>query len=222
MGSVLFSSSNRKLRRGQAALLLALILLLAAPLVAQKAAPSASAPTVAVTFNLRSSELTVVDAKYRVFYNKFEKKSLPIQGYDLPSAIRDEVMTTLAGDKRFQWRAAGEEDKLDAAKLADEKHRTPDLLSSAKADRVLLVDVGGFSAFQSGMYHNMFIQATVTMIDRASGRKLWKHGIFEKIKFSGNLEKLQSEDQKQLKENVNTLIEKACQRIKTKVAGSKV
>jgi hypothetical protein len=182
-----------------------------------------SPPQVAVVFNLQSNDLTVIDAKYRVFYNKFEKKTLPIQGYDLRGAIQDEFMTTLAADTRYKWRVANADDKLDGAALADEKRRTPDMVSSAKADRVLVVDVAGFGAWITGLAKDrMEILAYVTMLDRATGRKLWKEKIFEKVGFSGDLQKLQAEEQKEMKQGINSLIEKACQATKTKMADNKV
>ncbi len=214
-------TNNSQLRR--AALLLA-VWLVAAPLLAQqKSADSPSLPQVVVVINLRSSELTVIDAKYRVFYNKFEKKTLPIQGYDLRSAIQDEVMTRLAEDKRFQWRMASDDDKVDPVKLADEKTRTAAMVSSAKADRVLLVDVWGFGAWVTALAADrMDAGFDFVMLDRVSGRKLWKQRIIERVKFSGDLQKLQADNQKELKEGVNTLIEKVCQKMKTKIAEKKV
>ena len=213
--SVLFPIAPSYLRR--AALL---TLFIAAPLLAQTKAPaSPSVPQVAVVINLRSSELTVIDAKYRVFYNKFEKKTLPIQGYDLRSAIQDEVMTRLAEDKRFQWRMASDDDQLDPVKLADEKHRTAEMVSTPKADRVLLVDVWGFGAWVTALAADrMDAGFDFVMLDRATGRKLWKHRIVERIKFSGDLQKLQADNQKELKEGVNKLIENVCQKMKTKIA----
>ncbi|HEX9119974.1 MAG TPA: hypothetical protein VF840_05500 [Terriglobales bacterium] len=194
----------------------------AIPLAAQ-APPASSTPQVVVVFNLRSNDLSLIDHKYRVFYNKFERKNLPIEGYDLRGAVQDEVMNTLATDKRYQWRVATDGDKLDPVQLANEKLRTAEMLSNAQADRVLVVDVAEFGAMISGLAQDrMWIAANVTMLDRASGRKLWKHGISEKIPFSGDLQKLQSENQKELKEGVNSLIEKACVKLKAKVAESKI
>jgi hypothetical protein len=96
------------------------------------------------------------------------------------------------------------------------------MVSSAKADRVLLVDVWGFGAWISGLAKDRLDAGVdLVMLDRATGRKLWKHRIIEKIPFSGNLEKLQAENQKELKEGVNTLIEKVCLKMKSKVAESK-
>jgi hypothetical protein len=203
------------------ALLLALVFMVI-PLAAQT--PSAgSTPQVVVVFNLRSSDLLVIDHKYRVFYNKFERKNLPIEGYDLRSAVQDEVMNTLAQDKRYQWRVATEADKLDPVQLADEKLRTPAMLANAQADRVLVFDVIEFGAWISGLAKDrMEIMAHVTMLDRATGKKLWKQKIWEKIPFSGDLQKLQGENQKELKEGINSLIEKACLKLKTKVAEAKI
>lgn len=202
--------------------LLLVLTSVAIPLAAQ-APPASSTPQVVVVFNLRSNDLSLIDHKYRVFYNKFERKNLPIEGYDLRGAVQDEVMNTLATDKRYQWRVATEADKLDPVQLANEKLRTAEMLSNAQADRVLVVDVAEFGAMISGLAQDrMWIAANVTMLDRASGRKLWKHGISEKIPFSGDLQKLQGENQKELKEGVNSLIEKACVKLKAKVAESKI
>ena len=204
---------------------LALLLVLssvAIPLAAQTP-PASSAPRVVVVFNLRSNDLQVIDHKYRVFYNKFEKKNLPIEGYDLRGAVQDEFMNALAADKRYEWRVVTEADKLDAVQLADDKLRTPEMLSNAQADRVLVVDVVEFGAWITGLAKDrMEIMANVTMLDRTSGKKLWKHRIWEKIPFSGDLQKLQSENQKELKEGVNSLIEKASVKLKAKVAESKI
>ncbi|MBZ5513041.1 MAG: hypothetical protein LAN70_17985 [Acidobacteriia bacterium] len=204
---------------------LALLLVLsfvAIPLAAQTP-PASSAPRVVVVFNLRSNELQLIDHKYRVFYNKFEKKNLPIEGYDLRGAIQDEVMNTLVTDSRYQWRVATEADKLDAAQLAEEKTRTPEMLSNAQADRVLVVDVNAIGGMITGLGKDqMWIGMVVTMLDRASGRKLWKKGVGDTIPFSGDLQKLQSENQKELKEGINTLIEKTCVKLKAKVAESKI
>lgn len=195
---------------------------MAMPLTAQSSSAGAT-PQVVVVFNLRSTDLSMIDHKYRVFYNKYERKNLPIQGYDLRSAVQDEVMHTLAEDKRFQWRAATEADKLDPVQLADEKLRTPAMLSNAQADRVLVVDVDQLGGMISGLGKDrMWIGMVVTMLDRASGRKLWKKKVGDTIPFSGDLQKLQSEDQKELKEGVNSLIEKACLKLKAKLAETKI
>jgi hypothetical protein len=221
MGAPMFRSPLFHFIARHLALLLVL-LFVAIPLAAQ-APPAGATPQVVVVFNLRSNDLLVIDHKYRVFYNKFERKNLPIEGYDLRGAVQDEFMNTLATDKRYQWRLATEADKLDAAQLAEEKTRTAEMLSSAQADRVLVVDVVEFGAWISGLAKDrMEIVAIVTMLDRTSGKKLWKHRIWEKIPFSGDLQKLQSENQKELKEGVNSLIEKASVKLKAKVAESKI
>lgn len=198
-----------------------LIVCVASPGVTQTGA--SSSPTVAVVINLRSSDLTVIDHKYRVFFNKFEKKTLPIQGYDLRSAITDEVMLRLSEDKRYQWRLATADEQLDAAKLADDKLRTPAMTAGAKADRVLVVDVWGFGAWITGLAADrMDAGFDFVMLDRTSGRKLWKQRVIERVKFSGDLQKLQADNQKELKEGVNKLIEQVCQKMKTKIAEKKV
>lgn len=195
--------------------------LVAVPFLAQAQTPAV--PEVAVVLNLRSNDLTVIDHKYRVFYNKFEKKTLPIQGYDLRSAITDEVMLRLAEDKRYKWRLATAEENLDAAQLADDKLRTPAGTAGAKADRVLVVDVWGFGAWVSGLAADrMDAGFDFIMLDRASARKLWRQRVIERTKFSGDLAKLQADNQKELKEGVNKLIEQVCQKMKTKIAAKKV
>ncbi len=200
--------------------LLAVLMVLLVPLVAQTK-PETVAPQVVVVFNLASTDLSVIDHKYRVFYNQYERKNLPIEGYDLLGAIQDEVMNRLAEDRRFEWRKATDADKLDPAQISDEKRRTPQMLASVEANRVLVVDVDGFGAFITGLAKDRLeVTAEVTMLDRSTGRKLWKTKIWEKIPFSGDLQTLQADNQKEMKAGINTLIEKASQKLKTKVAES--
>lgn len=211
----------RKCLPACAALFVALIILWSYPAAAQQT-PAPSTPQVVVVFHLRSTDLTVIDHKYRVFFNKYEKKTIPIDNYDLRSAIEDEFMSALAADKRMQWRLATADDKLDPAALAEEKTRTAAMLASAQGDRVLIVDVQGFGGLISGLASDRLeVGLVATLLDRASGRKIWKHKVYEKIPFSGDLQKLQAENQKEMKEGINALIEKSAAKLTEKVTQSK-
>jgi len=201
-------------------------LLLAAvslPVLAQQpSAPAApAAPQITVLVNLRSTDVTITDIKFRAFYNKIENKVIPLTDYDLKAAIQDEVMLALAEDKRAQWRLATDEEKLDGTALADDKQRTSAMLASVKGDRVLLVDVYGVSGFIHSMVKNMVIGINVLLLDR-DGRKLWKKGVSAKMKFPGSIEESQADHQKGLKQAVNTLIEKSCENLKAKVREQKI
>lgn len=200
-----------------------LLLLASAMPMASQTPPVPANPEVAVVFHLPSTDFEVVDHKYRVFYNKFEKKSLPIEGYDLRSALQDEVMNTLSADTRYRWRLATDTDKLDAAQLADEKHRTAAMVANAQADRVLVVHLSALGGMITGLAKDkMWIGLVVSMVDRGTGRQLWKKSLTENIPFSGDLQKLQSDNQKEMKEGINTLIEKGCIKLKAKVAETKI
>jgi len=194
------------------------------PALAQQpnAAPAPPAgPQVVVLVNLRSKDVTITDIKFRAFYNKVENKVIPLTDYDLQAAIQDEVMLRLADDKRVQWRLATAEDKLDGIALADDKQRTPAMLASLKGDRVLVVDVYGVRGYIHSMVKNMVIGVNVILLDR-DGRKLWKKGVSAKMKFPGSIEESQADNQKGLKQAVNTLIEKFCESMKSKVGEQKI
>jgi len=194
------------------------------PALAQQpsAAPAPSAaPQVVVVINLRSKDVTITDIKFRAFYNKIENKVIPLTDYDLQAAVQDEVMMALAEDKRAQWRLATDEDKLDGIALADDKQRTPAMLASVKGDRVLVVDVYGVQGYIHSMVKNMVIGVNVILLDR-DGRKLWKKGVSERMKFPGSIEESQADNQKGLKQAVNTLIEKFCESLKSKVGEKKI
>jgi len=213
--------TGKTLRRFLGWLLLAAVSL---PVLAQQpsATPAAPAtPQVVVLVNLRSNDVTITDIKFRAFYNKVENKVIPLTDYDLKAALQDEVMLALAEDKRAQWRLATDEEKLDGTALADDKHRTSAMLASVKGDRVLLVDVYGVSGFIHSMVKNMVIGVNVLLLDR-DGRKLWKKGVSAKMKFPGSIEESQADNQKGLKQAVNTLIEKACENLKAKVREQKI
>ncbi len=202
------------------------LLLLAAslPVLAQQpsTAPARPAgPQVVVLVNLRSKDVTITDIKFRAFYNKVENKVIPLTDYDLQAAIQDEVMLRLADDKRVQWRLATAEDKLDGIALADDKQRTPAMLASAKGDRVLVVDVYGVQGYIHSMVKNMVMGVNVILLDR-DGRKLWKKGVSAKMKVPGSIEESQADNQKGLKQAINTLIEKFCDNLKTKVGEQKI
>jgi hypothetical protein len=194
------------------------------PALAQQpsATPAApSTPQVVVLINLRSKDVTITDIKFRAFYNKIENKVIPLTDYDLQAAIQDEVMTTLGEDKRAQWRLATAEDKLDGIALADDKQRTPAMLGSLKGDRVLVVDVYGVQGYIHSMVKNMVIGVNVIHLDR-DGRKLWKKGVSEKMKFPGSIEESQADNQKGLKQAINTLIEKFCANMRSKIGEQKI
>ncbi|MDP9263137.1 MAG: hypothetical protein M3O85_02325 [Acidobacteriota bacterium] len=194
------------------------------PALAQQPSPAPAPPAtpqVVVLVNLRSKDVTITDIKFRAFYNKIENKVIPLTDYDLKAAIQDEVMTTLAQDKRVQWRLATPEDGLDGMALADDKQRTPAMLTSLKGDRVLVVDVYGVQGYIHSLVKNMVIGVNVIHLDR-DGRKLWKKGVSARMKFPGSIEESQADNQKGLKQAINTLIEKLCENLKSKVAEQKI
>ncbi len=214
-------SNGRTLRGAFLGLVLVAISL---PALAQQPSPAPAPPAtpqVVVLVNLRSKDVTITDIKFRAFYNKIENKVIPLTDYDLKAAIQDEVMTTLAQDKRVQWRLATPEDGLDGMALADDKQRTPAMLTSLKGDRVLVVDVYGVQGYIHSLVKNMVIGVNVIHLDR-DGRKLWKKGVSARMKFPGSIEESQADNQKGLKQAINTLIEKLCENLKSKVAEQKI
>ena len=223
-----FPSLKTDLNGGRHAIAaLSCVLLLAAaslPALAQQSGTSPAppaAPQVVVLVNLRSADVTITDIKFRAFYNKIEKKVIPLTGYDMKAAIQDEVMLALAEDTRAQWRLATAEDGLDGMALADDKQRTPAMLASLKGDRVLLLDVYGVGGALQSLVKNMYIGVSVQMLDR-DGRRLWKKGVNPRMKFPGSIEEAQADNQKGFKQAVNTLIERFCEDLKSKLGEQQI
>src|SRR5688500_406408 len=65
---------------------------------------TAQQPATVVAVQLQSPDFSVIEMKYRVFFNKTEVKKIPLMGYDFKAALADELMNALAEDARMKWR----------------------------------------------------------------------------------------------------------------------
>ncbi len=196
-----------------------LVMAVCAPLLAQQ--PTApAAPQVLVAVKLRDPNFRILHIKFRAFYNKFENNVVPLTDYDLAASASDEIMNALSGDARARWRLATTDEKMYTESYFDEKTAQGNLPASIAADRLLLVDIGGFSLSTHSTAHRMFAVGALKMIDRPSGRILWKKGVVHKLEgYKGHTdEELLADNQKMLKELLNKLIEEFSVEIKKKVA----
>lgn len=216
-------SAGRTLRGILSWLLLAAV---SVPVLAQQpSAPSAAPSTtqVVVVVNMRTKDLAVVDHKYRVFFNKYELKYIPVQDYDLPTAVKEEVLNALSEDGRAHWRAATAEETVDPAVLADDKKRTPEAMAAVKADRVLVVDVFSFQVFISGLARDRIgIYTQLWLLEPSTGRKLWKKRLHDDIDLPAKLDELQADNQKKLKEALNKILEEYGRKLRAKVGEEKL
>lgn len=178
-------------------------------------------PQVAVAVRLQSSDFVVNEAKYRVFFIKSEKKTIPLTGYDFGAALTDELITALSDDKRMNWRPASEEDGIDVLALWDGKTRIP---SSVQADRVFLVNVIEYGAYLTDLGKDkFFISAAMKLVDKASGKRLWQEKrMFEMTDLPGKIADLQVDDQKGLKEGINEVLEQFCRKVVLKLETKKL
>ena len=213
-----FARSFHPVRLLGAAVLLSL---LAAPrLIAADgpaAAAMASAPSVLVSVQLDSPDFTLMEFKYRVFYNKSEVKHIPLTGYDFKAAFTDELLNALSEDKRMAWRKQSEGEVVDVVALWNHKVQTP----KVEADRILLVHIQGYGAFTASLAADkFFLQARFRLIDRANGKKLWEKKLFERIDLNGKIAELQADNQKGLKEGINKVLEKLCGKIGAEIRGT--
>lgn len=189
------------------------------PAAAQDAKPES--PRVLVAVHLRSPDFAVRDMKYRVFYNKMERKTIPLTEYDFGAALADELTAVLGEDKRWRWQVPTSEESLFLASYFDVKNKQGSLPSSVKAERLLLVDVKEYGAMTSGLAADkFFIRAELRLLDRASGRQLWKKGMWERIDLNSKVDELQADNQKGLKQGINDVLEKFARRAKEKMAGA--
>ena len=192
--------------------------------VSVPAAAQQQPPATLIGVHLVTPDFMVFDLKYRVFYNKSERKTIPLKDYDFARALTDELANALSDDKTA-FRAPTAEESLFLASYFDPKGKKiqfkkteGSLPPSVKADRLLLVSVMQYGAMRMDLGPDKFdIQATLWLLDRNTGQQLWKKGMFERIPLTGKLDALQADNQKGLKQGLNDVLEKFARRAKEKM-----
>lgn len=169
---------------------------------------AAQQPVTAVAVQLQSPDFSVIEMKYRVFFNKTEIKKIPLIDYDFKVALTDELMNALAEDTRMKWAPAAE--VIDVFAVQKKKSALPPL----SADRVLLVGVEDFGALLADLAADKFyIRAKFKLVDRVTGKKLWEKSVFEREDFDGKLKDMQADNQKGLKVGINKVLEKVTRKV---------
>src|SRR5436853_6501313 len=170
--------------------------------------------SVVVAVQLDSPDFTLMEFKYRVFYNKSEVKHIPLTDYDFKAAFTDELLTALTEDKRMTWRKSDSTEVIDVPALWDRKVQPPKI----EADRILLVQIQGYGALTASLDADIFfLQARFRLVERASNKKLWEKKLFERIDLNGKITELQADNQKGLKEGINKVLEKLCAKIAAEI-----
>lgn len=173
-------------------------------------AAAAQQPTTVVAVALKSPDLTVMEMRYRVFYNRTEVKKIPLLDYDFKAALSDELMNALAEDTRMQWRAQSGNEAIDVFAVQKKKAQLPPL----EADRVLLVGVEDFGASLADLAADKFyLNAKFKLIDRTTGKKLWEKKLFVTEDLDGKLKDLQADNQKALKVGINKVLERVTRKM---------
>lgn len=188
-----------------------------------EATKAAATSQVVISARMASNDLQVLDIKYRVFYNKFENKFIPLTDFNFAANLTDELINALADDKRAAWRGSTPEEHqtLEACytpKWWKSKTIPP---PGIEGDRVLLINVA-YSASIHFTGHRLDVSVAVQMSDRKSGRVLWKKLFVEKGEVPGTLEAIQADNQKLLKEALNKLMEQVVPKIKQHIAQSQI
>ena len=179
----------------------------------------AQQPATVVAVQLQSPDFSVIEMKYRVFFNKTEVKKIPLVDYDFKAAFTDELMNALGEDSRMKWRPTSEKETIDV--FAVQKKKAP--LPPLEADRVLLVGVEDFGALLADLAADKFyIRAKFKLVDRASGKKLWEKNVFERADFDGKLQDMQAENQKGLKVGINKVLEKVTRKVVAEMRLAKI
>ncbi len=170
----------------------------------------AQQPVTVVAVGLKSTEFTVLELKYRVFFNKAEAKKVSFLDYDFKAALSDELLNALAEDTRMKWRLPLETEVMDVPALQKKKAQLPPL----EADRVLLVVVEDFGAFLPALAADKFyLDAKFKLLDRATGKKLWEKKLYVTEDLDGKLKDLLADNQKELKTGVNKVLEKVTRKM---------
>ena len=173
-------------------------------------AAAAQQPTTVVVVGLKSPDLTVMEMRYRVFYNRTEVKKIPLLDYDFKAALADELLSALAEDTRMQWRVQSGNEAIDVFAVQKKKAQLPPL----EADRVLLVGVEDFGAYLADLAADKFyLNAKFKLIDRATGKKLWEKKFLVTEDLDGKLKDLQADNQKALKVGINKVLERVTRKM---------
>lgn len=167
-------------------------------------------PATVVAVQLQSPDFTVLEMKYRVFFNKGEIKKIPLVDYDFKAAFADELMNALVEDSRMKWRLTSDKETFEVFPVLKKKASLPAL----EADRVLLVGVQDFGALLADLAADKFyILAQFKLVDRATGKKLWEKKVYERTDFDGKLKDMQADNQKGLKVGINKVLEKVTRKV---------
>jgi hypothetical protein len=179
----------------------------------------AQQPVTVVAVGLKSTELTVVELKYRVLFNKTELKKISLLDYDFKAALGDELLNALAEDTRMKWRLPSETEVIDVLAVQKKKAQLPPL----EADRVLLVFVEDFGASLNSLAADKFyLDAKFKLIDRATGKKLWEKKLNVTEDLDGKLKDLQANNQKELKTGVNKVLERVTRKMVAALRQSRI
>ncbi len=178
-----------------------------------------SIPRTVVAVHLVNPDFTVMQLKYRVFFNKAEVKRIPMNDYDFKAAFSDEFLNALTEDKRMEWRMQTSEEQIDVPMLLKGKGSPP----SVDAERILAVGINEYGAFLADLAADKFyVSAQFRLVDRATGKKLWKKTIFERIDLDGKISEMQADNQKGLKEGINKILEKLCPKIAAEIRQARI
>jgi hypothetical protein len=187
----------------------------AAPPDQQTAAGAPFKPKVLVVVQLREPDFTILEMKYRVFYNKGETKKIPLTDYDFKVAFTDELLNALTEDSRAEWIEATGEEGIDVVKVWDKKATVP---AGVAADRLLLVDIVQYGALVADLAADKFtLHIRMRLTDKTGRQTLWEKGWFERNDLPGKVADLQADNQKGLKEGINQLVEEICQKIRLEI-----
>lgn len=149
-----------------------------------------------------------------------QKQVVPLVDYDFAAALTAEVVGVLSENKRATWRVATTEEEPLLSPAFTGKD-IPGLPESVAADRVLAIYVVEYGGWSYPMHGKKFIlSATILYYERASGRKRWVKGYYERIDMRGSLEKAEEDSQKGMKEALNKLIEKFAEKVGKHVANA--
>jgi hypothetical protein len=176
----------------------------------------AQQPSTVVAVQLQSPDFTVMEMKYRVFYNKGEIKKIPLVDYDFKAAFTDELMNALTEDSRMSWRVTTDKEGFEVFPVLKKKATLPQL----EADRVLLVGVQDFGALLAA--DKFYILAQFKLVERVTGKTIWEKKVHERTDFDGKLKDMQADNQKGLKIGINKVLERVMRKIAADMRSARI
>lgn len=153
-----------------------------------------------------SEQFQITEMKYRVMYNSMNRKTLPMDGYDIRSSMADELVA-VAAKGSSSWNPVTVTDSAALEALWKGKGSCP---AGVTGNRLVVSRIDFHGAFVTTLRKDKFVLAQeLRVFDCKSRKRVWKKRLVEMSDLPDKFERLQGEGQRPIKEGMNALVERS-------------